>query len=316
MRAMREEGEAMKRLILAVLVIFSFAALTACAGVIDSEGAKIGDPKAFAEATHIAAMSQESLQATSTAVSLQTTRTAADISAQATRTAADIQAQATAEAIAHDRQQAETDKVRAQATVALAKAKTEVEAQPAEASGKSILYLLSWGGLGAGALVLCVGAAFAVSAWLNKRATVIYPNKQGQFPLVPERGPGWTVYHDPNRALGPGTVITKPGYAEWLVQSANHLLGKAEAREPSADYPQTATEQTMLALGVGAQAVQNEVAKQSGRPKLLFGFLPIGAQPAQGQTRTRGRMPQISVINDPKEIEHFEQKLLGDGGDE
>ena len=49
----------------------------------------------------------------------------------------------------------------------------------------------------------------------------------------------------------------------------------------------------MLQIGTGAQVVQNEVAKQSGRPKLLFGILPIGAQPAQGQTRTRGRMPQI-----------------------
>ena len=300
-----------KNLIWVVCFLVVALALTACSAVIDSEGAKVGDPKRFAEATHVARMSEESVQATSTAVSLQTTRTAADISAQATRTANDTQAVATREAIANAQRQAEADKVAAQATVALSHAKSEVEAQVSEARGKSVAYLLGWVGAGASVLVLCVGVAFALSAWLHKRASVVYPDKRGQFPLIPERGPGWTVYHDPNRALGPGTVITRPGVSEWLIQSASHLLGKADAREPGIQYPQTATEQTMLALGVGAQAVQNEVAKQSGRPRLLFGFLPIGAQPTQA--RAGGRMPQISIINDPKEIEHFERKLLQSG---
>jgi len=305
-----------KKLTLVVLVIGA-ALLVGCAGVIDSEGAKIGDPKRFAEATHIARMSEESVQATATAVSLQTTRTAADISAQATRTVADIQARATAEAIAHDRQQAEADKVRAQATVALAKAKTEVEAQPSEAAGKSIGYLLGWAGLGAGALVLVVGLAFGFVAWINKRATSVYPNKAGQFPVIVTRGPGYVALHDPNRGLGPGAVIRTPGLVERVAYSVALARGQAPMLEPGAEYPETASETSMLQIGTGAQLVQNEVAKQSGRPKLLFGILPVGGQLAQGQTRiTRGRMPQISVINDPKEIEHFEQKLLSDGGDE
>ncbi len=304
----------MNRLTFVILALLAFV-LVGCGAVVDSEGAKLGDPVRFAQATQVARVNEAVLQATATAVSLQTTRTAADISAQATRTVADIQAQQTAEAIAHDRQQAEADKVRAQATIALSKAKTEVEAQPAEARGKATAYLLSWAGLGAAVLVLVVGLAFGLVAWVNKRASVVYPDKRGQFPLIPERGPGWTVYHDPNRALGPGTVITRPGVSEWLVQSASHLLGKAEARQPGAEYPATASESSMLQIGTGAQLVQNEVAKQSGRPKVLFGILPIGVQPAQGQTR-RGRMPQISVINDPKQIETFEQKLLSDGGDD
>lgn len=298
----------MKRLTL-IVTMFLAIVVVGCVGVIDSEGVKVGDPKRFAEATHIARMSDESVQATSTAVSLQTTRTAAEISAQATRTVADITARATAEAIAHD-------KVRAEATVALAKAKTEVDAQPSEAAGKSIGYLLSWAGLGAGTLVLAVGLAFGVVAWVNKRATVIYPNKQGQFPLVPERGIGYTIYHDPNRALGPGTVVNRPGLAEAITHVILLAQGREKPQAPGAAYPETASEQAMLQIGVGAQAVQNEVAKQSGRPKFLFGFTqPVAGQVSQGQAR-RGRMPQVAVINDPKQIEHFERKLLNEGDDE
>ena len=306
-----------KRLLFAMLIVLALG-LTACGAVIDSEGAKIGDPKRFAEATHVARMSEESVHATSTAVSLQTTRTAAEISAQATRTVADITARATAEAIAHEKAQADADKVRAQATVALAKAKTEVEAQPAEAQGKSVAYLLGWAGLGAGGLVLVVGLAFGVVAWVNKRATMIYPNKQGQFPLVPERGPGYTIYHDPNRALGPGAVINRPGLAERLTHVILLARGREKPQAPGVAYPDTASESSMLQIGTGAQLVQNEIAKQSGRPKFLFGFMqPMGTQlPGDRGAARHGRMPQVAVINDPKQIEHFERKLLNEGDDE
>ena len=308
-------------------LVFIILAITlaGCAGVIDSEGAKIGDPKRFAEATHIARMSEESVQATSTAVSLQTTRTAADISAQATaislqttRTVADITSRATSEAISNEKRQSEAGQVGAQATIAVAKAKTEMDAQPAEAQGKSVAYLLGWAGLGAGVLVLVVGLAFGIVAWVNKHATSIYPNKAGQFPVIITKGPGYVALHDPNRGLGPGAIIRTPGLIERAAYGIAMARGNAPMLEPGAEYPQTASEPAMLQLGVGAQAVQNEVAKQSGRPKLLFGILPIGAQPAgdRGQTRTRVRMPQIAVINDPKQIADFEQKLLSDGGNE
>ena len=304
-----------ERLTIALCVILALA-MTACAFVGDQEGVKIGDPKRFAEATHIARLSDEAVQATSTAVALQTTRTADEISAQATRVAADVRAHATADAITHDRQQAEADKVRAEATVALSHALSEVQAQPAEAQGKSALYLLGWIGLGVGALVLAIGVAFAMVAWLGKRATVIYPNQRGQFPLIPERGPGYTVYHDPNRALGPGVVVHRPGLIERAAYALALASGKAQPLEPGADYPQTAGEPAMLQIAVGAQAVQDQVARQSGRPRLLFGFLPIGGNPAPGQhAPARGRMPKIAVINDPGEIERFEQRLL-EGGDE
>ena len=305
-----------QHIVLTISLTILAIALAGCAGVIDSEGAKIGDPKRFAEATHIARMSDESVQATSTAVSLQTTRMVADISAQATRTAADIAARATDESISHEKAQADSDKVSAQATVALAKAKTEVEAQPAEARGKAMAYLLSWAGLGAGALVLMIGLAFGIVAWVNKHATSVYPNKAGQFPVIITKGPGYVALHDPNRGLGPGAIIRTPGLIERAAYGIAMARGNAPMLEPGTEYPQTAGEPAMLQIGVGAQAVQNEVAKQSGRPKFLFGTLPIGVQPVQGQARTRVRMPQIAVINDPKQIADFEQKLLSDGSDE
>jgi hypothetical protein len=290
--------------------------MPSCAAVVDSEGAKVGDPVRFAQATQVARVNEAVLQATATAVSLQTTRTAADISAQATRTVADITARATTEAIAQQAQQADADKAKAGAAVVVAQAETELNAQGAALAGKSTLYLLGYAGLGIGALVLVIGLALGVSAWVNKRATSVYPNKAGQFPVIVTRGPGYVALHDPNRGLGPGSVIRTPGLIERAAYGLALAQGKAPMLEPGAEYPQTASEPIMAQIGTGAQAVQNEVAKQSGRPKLLFGFLPVGAQPAQGQTRTRSRMPQISVINDPKEIEHFEQKLLGDGGNE
>jgi hypothetical protein len=306
-----------KRLILGVLVIGAALALTACAAVVDSEGAKVGDPVRFAQATQVARVNDAVLQATATAVSLQTTRTAADISAQATRTVADITARATTEAIAQQSQQADADKAKAGAAVVMAQAETEQNAQGAALAGKSTLYLLSYAGLGVASMVLVIGLAFGVSAWVGKRATSVYPNKAGQFPVIVTKGPGYVALHDPNRGLGPGSVIRTPGLVERLAYSLALARGQAPMLEPGATYPETASEQSMLQIGVGAQAVQNEVAKQSGRPKFLFGALPIGAQTlAAGEKRNTPRLPPITFVNDPAQIEAFEQKLLGEGGDE
>jgi hypothetical protein len=270
----------MKRLMLIVLALFAIVAV-GCSAVIDSEGAKIGDPKRFAEATHVARMSEESVQATSTAVSLQTTRTAAEISAQATRTIADITARATAEAIANEKRQSEAAQVGAQATAALAKAKTEVEAQPSEAAGKSIGYLLGWSGLGVGALILVIGLAFGVVAWVNKRATIIYPNKQGQFPLLPEHGPGYTVYHDPNRALGPGTVINRPGIADRLTHVILREAGKNRNHLAQRIPKQRASRPCCKSARVHKRCRMKSPSNRAG-PKCYSGFCPLARNQYKG----------------------------------
>jgi uncharacterized protein YceK len=228
--------------------------LTGCGAVVDSEGAKIGDPVRFAEATHVAQMSEESVQATVTAVSLQTTRTAADISAQATRTAADVSARATSSAIDHQAQQAGADQDKARAAVVVAQSETEQRAQGAALAGKSTLYLFGWAGLGVGVLVLVIGGAFAVVAWIGKRATSIYPNKQGQFPIIRASGLGWVVFHDPSRAVGPGAVYRVPSPFDVLAQRL-HLA------PTSAAYPlPEVSEPSLLAVSSQANAIGLTVA--------------------------------------------------------
>lgn len=301
----QEQPRLFRQKILWILSALVLLTVVGCGAVIDSEGAKIGNPKDFAEATHIAAMSQESVQATATAVSLQTTRTVAD-----------IQARATAEAIANAQRQSEADKVAAQATVALARAKSEQDALPAATAGRAVAYL----GIGIGALVLFMGLAFGVVAWVNKRATAIYPDKRGQFPVIIRQGLGWVAFHDPNRALGSATVARVPtlldGFAGVVVSAVRAFRSwdtpQLPVAEPQASFALAGSEPTMLQVASQEQAAQVRIAENPDRPKIMLATLPHENAPSHPVTKWR--MPQISVINDPQQIERFEQKLLG-GGD-
>lgn len=294
---------------ISILVIGAALTLTACAAVIDSEGAKIGDPARFAEATHIAEMSQAAAQATAQAVSI-----------EATRQTARIEAEATAAAITHAKQQAEADKVRAGAAIEQARAVTEQNAQGAALAGKSTLYLLGYAGLGVGGLVLAVGLAFGVVAWVNKRATSVYPDKRGQFPVIVRRGLGWVAFHDPNRALGPAAVVRTPTALDALAGVAVATVRALRegntpslpTAEPAAAFPLPGSEAALLQIATQEQAAQVRVAEQSGRPKFML-TVSTPEQPTTRQSAARGRMPAITMINDPAQIERFERKLLTDG---
>lgn len=285
---------------LIVILIFLTVSLAGCGFVIDSEGTKFGSAREFAEATHIAQMSEDAAMATRQAVELEATRTTANIRAEATRAA-----------IAAQAQQAEADKAKSGAVIEQVKAETEQGAQDAATAAKRATYILAGVGTGLGAFILFVGLASGFSAWLHKRATTVYPNKQGQFPLLPERGPGYTIYHDPNRALGPGTVMRTPGLIERASYTVALMRGKAPAIEPGAEYPQPADVHAMLQVTSQAQASQLQIAEKSGRPKFMFTVTP---QPGpQEQKPAKGRMPPIAFVNDPDQIESFERKLLEAG---
>jgi hypothetical protein len=307
----------MKCLTLALLVIGAALTLTACAAVIDSEGAKIGDPKAFAEATHIARLSQEAAFATATSVALDVTRQVENIKAQSAREAQTVKATATAQAIVAFAAQQQADKIKSQADIERTKAEAEQNALPAASAGKALGYF----GLGAGALVLAVGLAFGVVAWVNKRAATVYPDARGQFPVIVRRGLGWVAFHDPNRALGPATVVRTPTALDALAGVAIATVKALKqgdtpslpTAEPAAAFPLPGSEPTMLQVATQAQAAQVRIAENSGRPKLMFMTgIPEPARPSAA----RGRMPQVTMINDPAQIESFEQKLLTGGGDE
>jgi len=280
------------RLVISALAVFALTLFAGCAMVADDAGLKVGNPKDFAEATHIARLSQEAVYATEQAVRF-----------EATRQTASVRATATSQAIA-------AYAFRAEADIARARADAEQNAQPAAAAGKALAYL----GVGVGVLVLLVGMAFASVAWVGKRATTIYPDKRGQFPVVVRRGPGWVTFHDPNRALGPATLVRTP----TLLDAAAGVILAIKAGKPTTEvqaaFPLPGSEGAMLQIATQQQAAQVRIAENPDLPKLMFSV----SQPEQGQARqsaARGRMPNVTLINDPRAIETFEQKLLA-GGDE
>jgi hypothetical protein len=157
--------------------------------------------------------------------------------AEATRVAMAAQDESARRAVERQIIQAQADKAKADAEAAR-------NALPAATLRNALLYT----GTGVGVLVLAVGCAFAAVAWLNKRATSIYPNSAGMYPVIVKRSwNGVTIVHDPNRALGPTTIYTTPGLAGLL-------LKKAESK-PAAQFPMVGSEGAMLQLATQAQAI-------------------------------------------------------------
>jgi len=142
-----------------------------------------------------------------------------------------------------------------------AQAETEMSAQGAALVGKSTFYFLGWTGAGIGALVMLIGLAFALVALMSKRATTIYPNKQGQYPLVERRGLGWIIIHDPSRAIGPGAVYRVPSLADVLTSRLR--LAPAAANYPMPEV----SEQSLLAASSQANAIA-VTAAQNRWPRL------------------------------------------------
>lgn len=101
-------------------------------------------------------------------------------------------------------------------------ARTNNEIARSSAASAVLRNTLAYFGVGVGVLILAVGSAFAVVAWINKRATSVYPNSAGLYPVIVKRSwNGVTIVHDPNRALGPTTIYTTPSLAAPLA----NLLG-------------------------------------------------------------------------------------------
>ena len=147
--------------------------------------------------------------------------------------------------------------------------------QPAAIVGGSLRIM----GLGVSALVFLIGAAFALVAWINKRATTIYPNKQGQFPVIVRHGMGWVVFHDPSRNAGPGAVYRVPTLADPLM--ARLGLPAAQAAYPLPDV----SEQTLALISsqsnaVAATAAQNRWPKI---PAISIGKVPLSIEAGQDE---------------------------------
>ncbi|MBN1886841.1 MAG: hypothetical protein JW850_02585 [Thermoflexales bacterium] len=187
----------------------------------------------------------------------------------------------------------------------------ELERQAAEAAGPALTLrnTLMAIGAGVGALVFVVGLAFAAVAWVNKRATAVYPNSAGLYPLIVRRfWNGVTIVHDGNRALGPTTIYTAPSLASGLLEAIGVRQGGAGAQ-----FPQPGSEPAVMQITGQAQVAQIAAA-QNRWPRLP----PVAGRMTVKEGGTTlpppaARMPAVQVIQDPEQIENFEQRLLEGG---
>lgn len=107
-----------------------------------------------------------------------------------------------------------------------------------------------------GLVILVVGASAAAVAWLQVRASVVYPNAAGQYPIVVRHNglTGQTMVYDPSRMHGPVAVISAPNRAQV------RLVGG----EPQAALPLGTDHGTQTRITTQAQAAGLLVAATRG----------------------------------------------------
>ncbi len=212
---------------------------------------------------------------------------------------------------------------------AQAKADTEERAAPAALAGKVTIYL----GGSIAVVVLLVGLAFAFVAYVHKKAGTIYPDERGQFPIIVKAGLGWVAYQDPNRGLGPATVVRTPTLFDALAGVAVSTVQALKAgtrpelptAQPEPAFALPGSEETVARITSQAQAAQLVIASGPTRAedarskaravagRVLAGELPGGAEGLL--PLASARMPRVEVIDDPQEVTAFEQRMLAAGGE-
>ena len=157
---------------------------------------------------------------------------------------------------------AQASEAEAKAAKAWVDTQTEQQAADSILAGKEITHL----GLSATVIILLTGGATALSIigiggalaavrWAHRKATTIYPNQSGQWPIIlfggkDSAGHAWSIAHDPNRSLGPITI---------------HQL--TEQARPFTEFPTPADATTMAQITTQAQAINLVAANgQSNHP--------------------------------------------------
>lgn len=196
----------------------------------------------------------------------------------------------------------------------LAQAQAVQAAKPAMTARNTMMAF----GVGAFVLILGVGSSFALIAWLNKRATSVYPNASGQYPVIIKKTWDGVIVHDANRAIGPTTVYTVPSLQAGVAQR----LGLPVVGEVNAQG-QAASEQAHIQITSQAQAVS--ALSAITRPRGLLGgnerrtddTLKL-AQAVMGGGNilpdSGAALPTPRIIDDVEQIGDF-AKLLESGGE-
>ena len=146
--------------------------------------------------------------------------------------------------------------------------------------------------LGAVLLGILGGAGWGMVRWLHRRASTVYADRAGLYPIREERVGGARIFHDPNRTLT-GTTVYRAG-REAL-----------DVRQPLPEGQGYAQQQ----VTAQAQAAQALRAAASGP-------LPLGARTSSlvdiGARQTMARpLPEVQELD--MEPSHIQRLLLEDG---
>lgn len=186
--------------------------------------------------------------------------------------------------------------------------KAEADAASAATGAYSLRNILIASGLGTGALILCVGGAFAGIAWLNRRATSVFPNASGQYPVIVKRSwNGVTIIHDPNRALGPTTIYTTPTIADMFTDKLKQLASPTVSGQ---QYSEGSVRQITTQAQAGqlmAAATRHKNVSEETRQKLASFSIPVdrGDDPYS--------LPPVTHVQEGDWREFQEKYLCGPG---
>lgn len=160
-----------------------------------------------------------------------------------------------------------------------------------------------------GLVILVVGGSAALVAWLQVRASVVYPNSAGQYPIVVKHHGlvGQVVVVDPSRMLGPVTIIQAPNKAQASVAGA----------EPRVALPVGTDHQTQARITSQAQAAGLLVAATRQ------GADPRGRQMTEPVVQAAFRSEALPAVPEPilldaSRVRHIERLLAEPtaGGDD
>lgn len=150
--------------------------------------------------------------------------------------------------------------------------------------------------------VLVVGGAAAVVSWLGVRASIVYPNAAGQYPIVVRHSAtGQTVVYDPSRALGPVAVIQAP----------NRVQRQVSGGDPVVSLPVGTDHRTQAQITTQAQAAGLIVAatRKGADPSGRAMTQPV-VQGAFGGGALPPAVPDV-VMLEAAQLPHIE-RLLGE----
>ncbi len=173
-------------------------------------------------------------------------------------------------------------------------------------------YLLAFGA-GIAGVILLIGFAVTAVALIRKRTLQTYPNAAGQYPVITTKSLFGTTYHDPNRALNSGTVVTHPTPLTVVLKTLFGRWGWT-VEQPNVTAPQLASEKVQLAITSQAQSSQlmSAATRQQWPGGSRDQSTSDSIQLAQSVADRATRIPPIQIVEDPEETARFIELLEGE----